>query len=477
MSTLALKTLLNRLTTESEGGTFHNKELKKIYAYKAPHTLVIVRDEFLEEFVHAVSKAHKLTEDEEDEVFGIAIEEWPGIVQSFSKQIDSRDKNLEILEVSHNRIAIMFFNRQNYGRIDDAFFKNDARYSHFFKPLFKAVNTYLSESGRKGLLSKGKLGTKYKRLEETGIADYFNQGHYEGSSIHYTIASRFLPISGEKDVADDPINYFENPDILKVIKSSNIGPSKTNSEINFLLEAAGKLTGGAKPGNSDFTKTITVRFESKTKNQLTGSTVESDIRDAFVRHIRNVINGRTPIEWANQEASDSAMAIIEKTLINTAVDAGAKGVKQGIKGNSSKAKKDLKIPIKGTSSRVGFKAIGTAKRRENNNFATPSYIALVELINAQLPPQVRANMRSPRLVNRTGRFSESTRVTRIIPTTQGLPSIEYTYQRNPYDVFDKTLGRQPWNTPERDPSELVAMSVRQIAQRLGMRRFYTRRAA
>lgn len=473
MSTMALKTLLKRLTT-TNGGTFDNKELKKLYAYKAPHSLVIKQNEFVEEFVDATTKAYDLSEDDQDEITGIVLEQWPGIVTSFRTQLKD-DKNLEILEISDAKIVLLFFNKQNYGRIDDAFFKNDARYTHFFKPLFTAVNEYLKGIGKKVFISKGKLGTRFKRIEETGISDYFNQGHYDGSSVHYTIASRFLPIKGEKNVPDDPTNYLENPDILKVIKSSSIGNSSFNSEVNMLVEAASKLTGGAKPANNDFTKTITVKIESKTKNQLTGSTVEATIRDTFVTHIENVLKGRTPIDWANQESSDSALAIIEKILINTAIKSGAKGKKTTINAQAGKANETSSFKIKGSSSRLGVKNTKNAPKRKTP-VATQSYLSLITLINERLPPKVRANMGSPRLNNVTGRLSESARVTNITSTPQGFPSIEYTYLRSPYDVFDKTLGKKPWNTGERDPSTLIGKSVRELAQQMGMNKFYVRRA-
>ena len=46
-------------------------------------------------------------------------------------------------------------------------------------------------------------------------------------------------------------------------------------------------------------------------------------------------------------------------------------------------------------------------------------------------------MGAPRLENRTGRFASSARVTDITSTKQGFPSIGYTYEKNPYSVFEK----------------------------------------
>jgi hypothetical protein len=81
----------------------------------------------------------------------------------------------------------------------------------------------------------------------------------------------------------------------------------------------------------------------------------------------------------------------------------------------------------------------------------------------------------PRLVNRTGRFAESAKVIGVEFTDKGLPSFQFTYQKNPYDVFDRVRGALPWNTPSRDPKTLIALSIRELAKELAVGRFYTRR--
>jgi hypothetical protein len=86
------------------------------------------------------------------------------------------------------------------------------------------------------------------------------------------------------------------------------------------------------------------------------------------------------------------------------------------------------------------------------------------------------NMKNPRLINRTGRFAQSARVVNVEQTSQGFPSFVFDYERDPYDVFDRTLGRSPWNTAQRDPRALVDLSVREIVREMAIGRFYTRRA-
>jgi hypothetical protein len=102
--------------------------------------------------------------------------------------------------------------------------------------------------------------------------------------------------------------------------------------------------------------------------------------------------------------------------------------------------------------------------------------SLIRIINTKLPQKVITNMGAPGLVNRTGTFANSTKVIDIQTTKEGYPSIVFDYQRGPYDVFDKTKGKAPWNTPARDPRALVDRSVREIVREMAIGRFFTRRA-
>lgn len=102
-------------------------------------------------------------------------------------------------------------------------------------------------------------------------------------------------------------------------------------------------------------------------------------------------------------------------------------------------------------------------------------LQLVGILNASLPPVVRKNMQYPALQNRTGAFSESVKVTGIEQTPKGFPSISYTYDKIPYQVFEMGIGKSPWATPERDPRKLIDKSVRELAAEYMTQRFYTKR--
>ena len=117
-----------------------------------------------------------------------------------------------------------------------------------------------------------------------------------------------------------------------------------------------------------------------------------------------------------------------------------------------------------------------AKRRQSTKGAQGnSMFSMVALINQKLPQTVRKNMREPALVNRSGRFAESVKVTDVTQTRQGFPSLGYQYATRPYQVFEMGRGSPPWATPDRDPRRLIEGSIREVAATLAMGRFYTRR--
>jgi len=63
----------------------------------------------------------------------------------------------------------------------------------------------------------------------------------------------------------------------------------------------------------------------------------------------------------------------------------------------------------------------------------------------------------------------------VSKTQQGYPSFGFTYQKYPYQVFEMGRGSAPWATPERDPRKLIDNSMREIAAKYALGRFYTRR--
>lgn len=97
---------------------------------------------------------------------------------------------------------------------------------------------------------------------------------------------------------------------------------------------------------------------------------------------------------------------------------------------------------------------------------------LLALLNRDLPRTVAKNMGSPALNYRTGRFASSVRVTDVVTTPKGFPSIGYTYMKYPYQTFEPGFAQ---GSVERDPRTLINKSIREIAAQYAIGRFFTRR--
>ncbi len=121
------------------------------------------------------------------------------------------------------------------------------------------------------------------------------------------------------------------------------------------------------------------------------------------------------------------------------------------------------------------KSLRSVKQKNTKKSIASQPLQLIGLINKELPDTVRKNMRLPALENQTGRFADSVKITDINQTAQGFPSIGYTYQRNPYGVFEDGGGAAPWSNGQRDPRQLIDKSIREIAAQFAIGRFYTRR--
>lgn len=185
------------------------------------------------------------------------------------------------------------------------------------------------------------------------------------------------------------------------------------------------------------------------------------------------------VDWGSFTSSSSANDMIKYNIFNSAKKKGAKVVKGNKKLDTkgTKAKSTLKqtIEISGTDE-SGVDVSSKNKTPVKSTSKPTNWYSLIGIINAKLPQRVANNMGAPGLVYRTGRFANSTKIVNVETTNDGYPSIVFDYQRNPYDVFDRTKGAAPWNTPARDPRALVDKSVREIVQEMAIGRFYTRRA-
>lgn len=181
--------------------------------------------------------------------------------------------------------------------------------------------------------------------------------------------------------------------------------------------------------------------------------------------------------------SDSRVQIEKKKVLKTFQD-GIKAKKLKQKGKKADTRvKTSKHKVSDQLQATGKKNVpivasglgGLTPPKFSRQVGESSTVALPALINAKLSGTVKKNMGFPALENRTGRFASSVRVTEVTQTPKGFPSIGYTYQRSPYQVFEQGSGKAPWASKDRDPRQIIDRSIREIATELLTTRFFTRR--
>ena len=215
--------------------------------------------------------------------------------------------------------------------------------------------------------------------------------------------------------------------------------------------------------------------------------MQDAIEAGNLQEILNTLKDARATRWAELPGSDSALTAVKKGALNQFAEIKGKRVKNNIKrqrinakrskgkGDSVKPKRKV-VTVRGVSTAAtvgGKRATGSPeKAQKTRGSSIPSVPQLIGAINQRLPDVVAKNMEPPRLQKQTGRLASSARITDIVTTRKGFPSIGYTYQKNPYQTFE--LG-QNQGSPDYDPRKLIDASIREIAASLAIGRFFTRR--
>lgn len=341
------------------------------------------------------------------------------------------------------------------------------------------TSTYAKDVVYGGRHEKDGIPILDKHGKEIRHGGLLQLGHAEASSI------------AEKRVVLSLEHLEESLTGLGKIKARSSGPGTTKPKSTISLKAMVESFISIER-NKHFEVTIeqtTVRDESSSANTSKGSKEEKELISKLANSLAKELRA---VDWINQKGSRSAKQIIVSELITASLKGDKKAkVKADFPNAKEKNTKDkytstpkvLKSTKQVTRSKetlgnaTNLKGAITKPKGADKKFSgSQNWSSIIAIINTKLADRIKGNMSSPKLVNRTGRFAESAKVTSVETSAQGYPSFVFDYQRNPYEVFDRVNGRSPWNTPNRDPKSLIALSVREIAQELAIGRFYTRRA-
>jgi hypothetical protein len=204
------------------------------------------------------------------------------------------------------------------------------------------------------------------------------------------------------------------------------------------------------------------------------------------QRVLNVFNNRFVPYFArnvlNMEGSSSLFDKIVKDVLTRTASKETKYVQidfklpKGKLKTSGKANSKYSDKSKGSVKKVRHRAGKVKSAAGQSKNVLPDIRQFIGVLNSRINTQVAKNMGSPRLNYRTGRFAESVRITDISKTTQGFPSIGYTYMREPYEVFEfPGTGNPLAQQGQRDPRSLIELSIREIMAQYAIGRFYTRR--
>ena len=207
---------------------------------------------------------------------------------------------------------------------------------------------------------------------------------------------------------------------------------------------------------------------------------EAQIQAAYTEAYRRTIS---PNDLVNMEGSSTMLQKIAQLMVDNTVVKVSKNKNTRVKrparvANRTRSRgkadepqsKGVKVrKLSGATFNRGSKKV-TAKS-QSGGVSPFSYVAM---INKKLPQTVRKNMGAPALENISGRFANSVKVENVTQTQQGYPSFGYSYQKDPYQVFEVGSSGN-WSSTRRDPRRLIDRSIREVASEFALGRFYTRR--
>ena len=356
--------------------------------------------------------------------------------------------------------------KSRYGDPDSIYGKIYDTYRPYLKKCFTSIQNYLKEqqftNEKTGKTKHKALRTKTGKVREAPGRE-IQLGHVKGKSVvESLIRDAFEDVMGDESVFTETGDALKEPDIRKMMADLGI-------DISLIKDA--KID------------TYTVQLEAAVDNRVDGQKLKEK-KKALQDQIKVAINKLGGIE--NLSGSDTPkqkyikktrQEVLEpfKNLKNVKVS--AKDLK--IDDKSSSGKKNTKakaVKASKTRKKAGMAAIPAALKARKTKAQSPasSMLQMIAMINKELPRTVEDNMGEPALENRTGRFARSVRVTDIVKTPKGFPSVGYTYQKNPYQVFEEGSSG-PWSNGHRDPRQLIDTSIRDIAAKMAIGRFYTRR--
>jgi len=338
----------------------------------------------------------------------------------------------------------------------------------------RELNKYLkSQGGRslRGMKAEKDLGMDLKAASQSEVGMFKQESHraHQGvttvGAAQMSAAMKFLELT--KDFAGFSASE-EAKDIMEIYE-----------HIEAVWETTGTKAKGAKV-NLKENQSVGMRLGARSVNKVGAEPYDwKNLKKPFEESVRAYLEKiplaeRSGSKSIRENAEDQSEYIVIDTLIDNIRGATlTKGDKRISERKASSAENDRtgkKAKVKKSRKKAKTRRHKAIQSKSNHADLT----TLLGLLNARLPETVAKNMGDPRLNYRTGRFADSTRVVEVTKTPQGFPSIGYTYERDPYQVYESTSGTRFANS-DRDPRKIIDGSIREIASQMFLGRLFTRR--
>jgi len=302
-----------------------------------------------------------------------------------------------------------------------------------------------------------------QKVEAKDISAKHDIGHGDKgmSAAEYTMASRTRQATDKFDLTKKEEKMMQ--DVI-IMESKKLG-IKVNFTHDQVLDSK---------GNIRKTWSVILNFQDRTANSRDAK-LEAALKDNIRKRFKKIA--------LNPNSTPLIPAISQTIMFNFKPRQGmiVKGKRKASIKESSKARYNKKHNYKEIAEYGVIKGQKIKKGllnppRSQKSLST-SARNLPSLLNKNLKQTVRDNMGAPALENQTGNFAQSVEVLKVlIGSGKTLPSIQYTYQQDPYAVFETgARGDQRWATPGRDPRILIDKSIREVAREYALNKFTTQR--
>ena len=384
-----------------------------------------------------------------------------------AKRLDTKDRSVKIQ--SNQYYISVVLGVSDTGKNRGTFDNLKKIYRNGLQDFTDFLIEFLEKKGE--ILTKISVDPSTGDLRDTGelvklASELYEGGHSESTGVFETRARDAIKagVSNYEDLSESIV--LDDLETLGVRLQIVRKDSKDTHEVSIQSRIDNQLAGV---------------FTSKQKARL-----QNDLKKAITKLTTNPLWGpgladlkgsRSLREKKLDQSIDAVMVPMQKVASkNSAITAVKQKTKSKEKGSrSTRIDNDAKNNKQKKRDRAKVRVRNLDIKNNSKKAPSDNYLSLMTLLNTKLPEVVRKNMGPPGLSNRTGKFASSVRVTEIIQTPKGFPSVGYTYQKNPYQVFEMGVGNPSWSSEKRDPRKVIDQSIREIAANLAIGRFFTRR--